>query len=359
MWSQLIRVVGMSKGALVVGVAASAAMVSNAEFSNAPSHNELPSATPSALVSATPATTRPANSPSSLTSPKISNVPAVQLPVEAPPASPNTDQPKATSPKAGSAMAHGELPAVVKECVEKYLAIREQGDSAPAADRQSVGEVCKAALTATGLSPADFWAKFALNDDHKTEPKTEPKTGGLDASIKECVAQYLAGTADQSDACRNAIAASGLTPQEFWTKFGPYADHAKDGLSPEALHLAQECATKYSAHAADATVTCKRAIELSGLTSAEFAAKFHLTTDAKPNSEPKSPPVNTTKPSVTLKPVTTTADAAKLVAKCLDLYANVKSTGDTKAVSEACGAAIRANGMTSAEFWTKYHPTTN
>src|SRR5256885_4436786 len=55
MWSHLIKLVSFSKGALIVGVAASAAMVSNAEFSNSPSHNELPSATPSAIVAvATP-----------------------------------------------------------------------------------------------------------------------------------------------------------------------------------------------------------------------------------------------------------------------------------------------------------------
>src|SRR2546423_7840609 len=59
MWSHLIKLVSLSKSALIVGVAASAAMVSNAEFSNSPSHNELPSATPSAIVSAAP-TTKPA-----------------------------------------------------------------------------------------------------------------------------------------------------------------------------------------------------------------------------------------------------------------------------------------------------------
>jgi len=59
MWSHLIKLVSLSKGALIVGVAASAAMVSNAEFSTAPSHNELPSATPSAIVSTAP-TTAPA-----------------------------------------------------------------------------------------------------------------------------------------------------------------------------------------------------------------------------------------------------------------------------------------------------------
>ena len=47
---------------------------------------------------------------------------------------------------------------------------------------------------------------------------------------------------------------------------------------------------------------------------------------------------------------------AQLVAKCLDLYKAMATTGDTHAMSEACGAAIRASGLTSSDFWAKYHP---
>ncbi len=61
MWGHLIKLLSLGKGALVIGVAASAAMVSNAEISNTPSHhNEEP--TPIVSVSAPPASTRPANS---------------------------------------------------------------------------------------------------------------------------------------------------------------------------------------------------------------------------------------------------------------------------------------------------------
>jgi hypothetical protein len=56
--------------------------------------------------------------------------------------------------------------------------------------------------------------------------------------------------------------------------------------------------------------------------------------------------------------VTSIAELAQLVAKCLDLYKAITSTGDTRAVSEACGAAIRASGMSSADFWAKFHPAT-
>src|SRR5258706_14925646 len=66
-----------------------------------------------------------------------------------------------------------------------------------------------------------------------------------------------------------------------------------------------------------------------------------------------------TAPSASPKPVTSTADLAQLVAKCLDLYKAAATTGDTHAVTEACGAAIRASGLSSADFWAKYHPTAN
>jgi hypothetical protein len=313
MWSHLIKLISLSKGALVVGVAASAAMVSNAEFSNAPSHHEMPSATPSALVA--PATPKPTDKPSTANT--------------TPAASPKTEE------------KHGEVPQVVKDCIAKYLAVREQGDGAAAADRKAVEEVCKAALTATGLSSADFWAKFGF-DKHKTSDKTEPKTTDLEAQIKECVRQYLAGTADASDACHHAIAASGLTPQEFWTKFGPHAEKARGELSADALAMARECVTKYSAKSADASMTCKRAIELSGLTSAEFAAKFFPRT-----TEPK--------PAGTEAPTTgANTEIYALVRRCLELYAVAATSGDTRAVSDACAAAIRASGLSATDFWAKF-----
>jgi hypothetical protein len=331
MWAHLIKLASLSKGALVVGVAASAAMVSNAEFSNAPSHQEQPSASPSALVA--PASPKPTEKPAEKTSP-------LNTPTSA--ASPKTEE------------KHGELPQVVKDCVDRYLALRAQGDSAPAADRQAVGDLCTAALAVTGLSSGDFWAKFGL-DTHPTSDKTEPRTtGDLEALIKECVAQYRAGTADASDACRRGIAASGLTPPAFWTKFGPYAEKATGQLSTDALHWARECVTKYSLKSTDASATCKKAIELSGLTSAEFAATFFSrSTETKPATTPK------TEPTMSPRPVTNIAELSVLVATCLDLYKAVTSTGDTHAASEACGVAIRASGMTSVDFWAKYHPTTN
>ncbi len=306
MWSQLIKVASMSKGALVVGVAASAAVVSTAEFSNTPSHNEVPSATPIVVVTPS-ASSRPANSPSSSAEPKKADAPAAQLPA--------STTPPPSSPSTGAAgLAHGEVPGVIRECVEKYLALRELGDHATNGERESTGAVCKAALEVSGLSGADFWAKFGP-ETHATSPKTEPS-------------------------------------------------HTPDP-STDTQHWIRECVTKYTLKAADATVTCRKAIELTGLTSAEFAVKyFPRTTETKPTTTPSTTkpgtaPTTTPKIDATTKPATT-VEVSQLAAKCLQMYAEFKTSGgNSAAVSEACGTAIRASGLSSSDFWAKYHPATN
>lgn len=353
MWSHLIKLVSLSKGALIVGVAASAAMVSNAEFSTAPSHNELPSATPSAIVSTAPTT----------------------APVVEPSVKP-TERPAKTDPKPepktqDSATPSTTLEGLIKECVTKYTALRAAGDTASAGDRESTTAVCKAAIEQTGLTSAAFAAKYGLTTTTATPHPATPTTTNGD-------------------------------------------------LSPEALAMAKECVTKYTLHSADASATCIKAIQLSGLTSSAFAARFLNFRTTEPTPTPKTTPVPTTKPATAetegliytcrllqgalvstspaeqvnaasaacakaiaasgltttafwakwapIKPTTTpsatpapvsAADLAQLVTKCLDLYKAMATTGDTHAASEACGAAIRASGMTSSDFWAKYHPTTN
>jgi hypothetical protein len=152
MWSHLIKLVSLSKGALIVGVAASAAMVSNAEFSTAP-HNELPSATPSAIVSTAPAT----------------------FPVVEPTAKP-TEQPEKTEPKPepktqDSATPSTTVEGLIKECVTKYTALRAAGDTASQGDRESTTAVCKAAIEKTGLTSAEFAAKYGLLLSATSTPK--------------------------------------------------------------------------------------------------------------------------------------------------------------------------------------------
>ncbi|HEY8806349.1 MAG TPA: hypothetical protein VIN70_02030 [Candidatus Limnocylindria bacterium] len=89
------------------------------------------------------------------------------------------------------------------------------------------------------------------------------------------------------------------------------------------------------------------------MSATDFWATFgkQLTSTSKPTTTPA--------PTATPKPVTNPAEVSQLIAKCLELYKNLTSTGDTKIVSDACKTAIQASGMSSADFWAKYHPTTN
>lgn len=296
MWSLLIKVASMGKGALVVSVAASAALVSNAGLSTQ-IHDTPPAITAPATTTETPGlavtppkapavhNTKPTGEPK--TEPKTENKPE-----------PKTEPKNENKTEEGKG--HDEDHGLIKECVEKYLALRAKGDDATVGERQSTEAVCKAALAATGLTSAEFWAKFGPHAD-TTAPKTEPTAAAtLEHWIRECVTQYRLKTANASE-------------------------------------------------------TCKKAIALSGLTSAEFAAKYlHLTTGGDTTPTATQKPV----PPVTVAPVTNTAEAAQLIAKCQQLYAAViaKTSTDTHAVSEACGAAARATGLTSADFWAKYMP---
>lgn len=351
----------MSKGALVVGVAASAAVVSGAEFSNTPSHNEVPTATP--IVSTSPVTRTTAPAP---TEPKRTDAPSAKQP--AGPAQP--EQAPSVTPKAS--LPHGEIPGVIKECVEKYLALREAGDSATNGERESTGAVCKAALAASGLSGADFWAKFG---PQTYPPKPEPTantehheyTPEVMHWIQECVTKYTHHAPDASATCIKAITLTGLTSSQFAEKFLKLTGENKPSTSPSAKPASAEleqliyvcrklqgaitdASTGDQANAAGAA--CDKAIGASGLGTDDFWKKW-------PPLKPTTPVV-TPKPSATTKPVTNTAELAQLVARCLDLYKTITSTGgDTRAASDACRIAIQASGLSSADFWAKYHPTTN
>ena len=344
MWSHLIKLVSFSKGALIVGVAASAAMVSNAEFSNAPSHNELPSATPSAIVAATPKT----------------EVGSPTKPVE----KPATEKP-ATEPKAKDAVApvaSGE--GVIKECVAKYTALRAAGDNATQGERESTTSVCKAAIEQTGLTSAEFAAKYGLTTTTTSHP-TAPTTTSGDLSpealamARECVTKYTLRSADATATCVKAIELSGLTSAAFAARFLPSrTTETPPTASPkpataELEGLIYTCrtlkgalvSTSTAAQLSAASAACEKAIAASGLSATAFWTKW-------------APLKPTTVPTATPAP-TSAAELAQLVTKCLDLYKAIASTGDTHAASEACGAAIRASGLTSSDFWAKYHPTTN
>src|SRR5438093_1516298 len=123
MWGHLIKLLSLGKGALVVGVAASAAMVSTAEISNTPSHNEQP----------TPTTPK--------TKPSTSG-----------------------------------LEAAIQQCLKDWRNYAETSSAA-----------CAQALAASGLSTEDFWKKF---EAWAVEQPYGDTTTDVDALVKECFAKY-------------------------------------------------------------------------------------------------------------------------------------------------------------------------
>ena len=328
MWVQLIKVATLSTGALIaliVGVAASAAMVSNAaELSNTPTQYELPSATPSAVVSETPAN-------------------------------------------------HAGASGLIKECVSKYTALRADGDRASHGDRESTTAVCKAAIEQTGLNTAEFAEKYGLitlPTVPAPSPKTEHKDAGLYDAIKRCLVDWRNYAETTSAACAQALAASGLSADAFWKKFEEWAVQQAQDTEPTPTstptpkatpndlryQLITTCiklhnaltSTSDPARVTAAYDACNKAIAATGLTAAEFWAKFAKElAPAKPS------------PTATPRPVTNPAEVAQLVARCLELYKGLTTTSDPKAVSDACKAAIQASSMTSADFWAKYRPATN
>ena len=352
MWSQLIKVASLSKGALVVGVAASAAMVSNAEFSNTPSHHEASPVNHSAEVSTPPVTTRQANSPSAPTSPKVSDVPAVQLPSSSSPASPTTAK-DAT-----------DADGLARECVEKYLAIRAEGDRASRGDRESTSRVCKAAIAKSGLTSKEFALKFGLTTVR--QPAHSEPADDVTALVKECFAKYSAGDKTTLETCKKAMAASGLSGDDFWKKFGrpvrpstqPKTTTAPKAYRDEVYQLIVTClklrnsltSASEQVRLNEASEACAKAISASGMSSTDFWTKF---------AKELRPSTLTPTATPTAKPVTSTAELSQLVATCLRLYAAIPTAGDTHAAGEACGAALRASGLSTAAFWAKYHPTTN
>jgi hypothetical protein len=183
---------------------------------------------------------------------------------------------------------------------------------------------CATAVDASGLSSEMFWARVAMSLNEqlvkaksepsaKTEPKTEqPKTEqpndeSLSLLVKDCLLKYAAlktnteAASEASEACRKAIAASGLTSADFWARFGP-------------------------------------------------------------KTAPTTKPEPTKKPETTKRPETagastavTTAQIEVLVKDCFTKYLIAKNTkvGSTAAV-EACNKAMAASGLTGTAFWAKF-----
>jgi hypothetical protein len=141
------------------------------------------------------------------------------------------------------------LSLLAKDCIAKYESAKKDADLGTLAS-----EACRKAIEASGLSSNDFWARFAPKTTATRKPETtrqpeptrkpepartptttrkpEPSrtpsvsTAQLEVLVRDCFDKYLVakntgeGGAAAAEACNKAIAASGLTRDAFFARFG-------------------------------------------------------------------------------------------------------------------------------------------
>ena len=261
---------------------------------------------------------------------------------------------------------NADLEALVKKC----LATK---------DAQSLA--CANAVDASGLSLENFWAKVALSLSAqlaapvKTEKTAEPvetakpstSTHELFGLVTACVATHERS----SEPCHKALALSGLTTDEFWTKIsalfpktdtGPKHETRPSTTDTAALEvLIKDCLARYAAaknstgDASLASEACRKAITASGLSSTDFWSRFGPKTEMK-TPAPTRKPEETRKPNTTTTtPTVTTAQLEMMVKDCFTKYLVAKNTKEGgAAAAEACNRAIAASGLSATAFWAKF-----
>ena len=120
---------------------------------------------------------------------------------------------------------------LAKQCLRLYMALPKVNGGATEAQVRVASDACRKAIDMSGLSSGDFWAKYRpLLDASESTPVTAP-TSTLEELIRECIARTTrlskAGILTNNEVvddtraiCNRAIELSGLTPDQFWTKYG-------------------------------------------------------------------------------------------------------------------------------------------
>src|SRR5438445_12119406 len=406
MFSQLFRFATLAKGAVAISLVAGA-------YSTAAANVDLPENTyhsrTASAVQRGEKTAEPTAKPAGTTKPGDTKQ------------AEETNRPEAakkTAEPGSPTTTTGELDPLVKDCLAGYAKAMERkqkdnpGEDFEVAARHA-REACERAIVASGLGAEQFWAKYRpLLDARKpvTKPETKP-TADVEALVKECARLYGAvlalkdaspGTREAagrkaSEACKAAIAASGLSADAFWAKDPSLIEHLRPGSKPtekpattkptekpatvakptaEFEQLLKDCVSLYAAALAlkdastetreaagrKASEACKAAIAASGLTADAFWAKYRSLFEqlrAKPTEKPATTKP-TEKPATVAKP---TAEFEQLLKDCVSLYAAAVALKDAspetreaagRKASEACKAAIAASGLGTDAFWVKY-----
>ena len=195
----------------------------------------------------------------------------------------------------------------------------------------------------------------------EASPRSETKTTDIEALVKDCLTKYAAartgttaGTAGTaaSEACRRAIEVSGLTSTEFWARFAPKTEPTTKPQQPTANleELVKDCLTKYTAAKTGTTAGTTGTAASEACRHAVEASGLTSTefwSRFAPKAEPTTGPV---------KPSTNPATDVEALAKyCITKYAAAKDSATAAAVaSEVCRRAIEASGLSATEFWAKF-----
>lgn len=166
------------------------------------------------------------------------------------------------------------------------------------ASHERSSEPCAKALALSGLSADEFWAKVgAMFDNKKNEPTSSPKTtAGLTAIIGACLEKFEAAKKGaytepivNTEACKKAFEATGLTPEQFYAKFVQKRAATEKPRTTQRMSdadlaaLVKDCFARYTAATAAkgnedlahaAYEACTKAMTASGLTGDAFWAKF-------------------------------------------------------------------------------------
>jgi hypothetical protein len=234
----------------------------------------------------------------------------------------------------------------------------DQGGAQPQHETAPItASVAPTTKTEPTAKPEPMLAVTSKSATAESTQRPEPKTNDIEALVKDCLTKYAAlktsttGATAASEACRRAIEASGLTSTEFWTRFAPKTEPTTQPTKPTTNleALVKDCFTKYAAAresttgATAASEACHRAIDASGLTAADFWAKFG--TPQAPKSTPK-PTATPAKPELT-----------QLTRYCLTMHATLASTSSHEQVERTttvCNQAIAESKLTPTEFWSKF-----
>ena len=181
-------------------------------------------------------------------------------------------------------------------------------------------------------------------------------SGDLEPAVRQCLASH-----DQnSDYCANAVALSGMTPDEFWPLVafkafdGAFVAKQKEQSKPDLFALLRACAESHDRTSHE----CARAQEATGLGDDDFwakmQAKFGVTLCE--NADPREDADTCWSHDVAERQ--TSSPLPSWVQDCFTKYSAALSTRGTRGMAdqaaEACGRAARQSGLSPRQFFAKY-----